>query len=204
MGLWDVVIAWDTETTGLGSDAEVIELGVVTYYKGQKIKEWSSFFCPRWAKPSDPNVAKALEINQINFDMLIGHAPTFTKMAEQVAAEMSEAIWVAHNSSFDERMLSYEFKRLGLPVPKPQLAICTKNLDYILSPGQPGYKLGQVSERWGVVPGGAHRAVWDAQACGDVFAKMVETGRLPDEMEKVGSMMKTAEQQWKSRPKGTW
>lgn len=200
----DAFISFDTETTGLDSKAEILELGVVHYYKGQRVREWSTFFTPQNAKKDDPDVLKAMEINHITWDMLKG-APTFKEVAEQIECEMSELVWVAHNAEFDIRMLDQEFKRLGGYMGfKPKVVACTKALDFYLNPKQKGYKLGDVCERWKVMQSGAHRAIVDAQACGDVFYRMVQTGKLPETMEQADALVKTAEQSWKKRPRGTW
>jgi len=205
MAWYDVVIAFDTETTGLKSDAEIVELGVVHYYKGKKVREWSSFFCPRFADRNNPDVQKAMQVNGIDWDKLLTHAPTFRKMAEAVEAEMSEAVWVAHNADFDVRMLRQEFARLERPMAfQPELVLCTKNLDFVLSPGQAGYKLENVAKRWGVVQDGAHRAIVDAQACGDVLAKMIESGKLPEDPLQAQTLVKEGDAKWRSRPKGVW
>lgn len=202
MAWWDAVIAFDTETTGLKADAEIVELGVVHYYKGQRAREWSSFFCPQNADRNNPDVQKALEVNQISWDDLVG-APSFVSMMEQVESEMSEAVWVAHNAEFDMRMLRQEFSRCSrvLRFP-PQLVLCTKNLDYVLNPGNAGYKLADVTNRWGVKPDGAHRATVDARACGDVLAKMVESGKLPDDLTRAREMVKTGDVKWRARFQG--
>lgn len=199
MAWWDAVIAFDTETTGLKSDAEIVELAVVHYYKGKRVREWSSFFCPQSANKDNPDVQKALEINKISWDELVG-APSFASMMDQVESEMSEAVWVAHNAEFDMRMLRQEYSRgartMRLP---PQLVLCTKNLDCVLSPGKSGYKLADVTARWGVPQDGAHRAVVDARACGDVLAKMVESGKLPEALTHAREMVKTGEEKWRAQ-----
>jgi len=199
---FDDFLAFDTETTGLSSSAEVIELGVAYYHRGVKVRSWNSFFCPVVSKKEDPNVQEALKVNGIEWEWLLYNAYTFRKKVEEIEREMSEVIWVAHNADFDMRMLRQEFQRLDRkPSFEPQFVFCTRFLDVYLSPNQPGYKLQDVCARWGVTQQGAHRAVVDAEACGQVFVNMLGSGRLPYDVGQAHSFVKTGEQQWKNRPR---
>lgn len=201
----DVILAFDTETTGLKSDAEIVELGVVHYYRGNQVREWSSFFMPRFAKRDDPDVMKAMEINKIDWEELLIRAPTFRKMCEDVQKELSEAVWVAHNAEFDVRMISQEYKRLETEQRHPpRLVLCTKLLDFMINPGQSSYKLEAVAQRWGVMQLGAHRAVVDAKTCGEILARMIRIKDLPKDIEGMQAFMKEADKKWRSRPKGVW
>jgi len=80
---------------------------------------------------------------------------------------IDETILVAHNSSFDFRMLKIEFERLGYDFNIPQL--CTVNLSKKLIPGLESYKLGKLVKSLGIPISNRHRASGDAMATVDLF-----------------------------------
>jgi len=195
----DNIIAIDTETTGLSDKAEIVEIAAVHYYQGRKVREWSTFCMPCDAKKDDPDVVKALEINKIEWDWLMRNAYTFRKQVDLIYGELSDVVWVAHNIEFDLRMIRNEFRRQGRDLQFPHIAICTKLLDCVFNPGQPSYKLVDVAKRWSVAQEDAHRALVDAQVCGQVFVNMVAAGRLPPTMEEGARLLQEGERLWRNR-----
>jgi DNA polymerase III epsilon subunit family exonuclease len=185
----DYFIAFDTETTGFGSNARILELAIVEVVNGEIVDEWSKLFNPpvNW---SDPDVQRALDINHLTPAMLAG-APQFESVAGEVWSEFNKAdIWVAHNIDFDVRMIRQELERASLKLPQAQVHACTQCIDFHTDKVSKGWKLGDLSNRYQVpqqLP--AHRALADAKTAGLLFAKQLD--RLPEE---VAEMTKFAEQ----------
>ncbi len=190
--------AVDTETTGLGSTARVVEVACVTFESGQIAREWTQLLYPDGVNWDDPNVKKALEVNRLTRDELEGK-PRFGDVVGDLLLEMSHPVIVAHNAEFDMRMLNQELQRLGRQPLSPQLLICTKNLASQLSGGTPGNRLADVACRYNVLQEGAHRAAADAITCGRVLHRMYELGKLPQADEEMGVFCRRADAAWKGK-----
>ena len=171
---WSV---FDTETSGMQSSARILELGVVTFERGRVVRRWSSLFCPPDIDWQHPDVLKALSVNRLTREQLQGQ-PRFEDVLPQILVELSTDVWVAHNFSFDQRMLSYELQRLQMELPLPKFRICTLDISRKLN-RIAGNKLEEVARRFSVSLVGAHRAVADAEACGNILSAMVQGGYVP-------------------------
>jgi DNA polymerase-3 subunit epsilon len=78
---------------------------------------------------------------------------------------------VAHNSSFDYRILKTEFKRLGYDFDKNTL--CTVELSKKLIPDLPSYSLGKLVRSLGIPMTDRHRASGDAMATVKLFKMLL-------------------------------
>jgi DNA polymerase III epsilon subunit family exonuclease len=172
---WSV---FDTETTGFRSNARVVELGVVIFEMGRPVRRWSSLLCPPDLEWDSPDVLAAFKVNGLSREKLQG-APRFEDVVHQLLVEFDSDVWVAHNYSFDQRMLSQEFTRCKVSTRAPAFRICTLDLARKFVNYSPGNKLEEVASRFGVTLSGAHRAVADAEACGQVLTAMVRGGYVP-------------------------
>ena len=70
---------------------------------------------------------------------MLQNAPKFYEIAERIVQITEDCVIVAHNASFDYRILQTEFRRLGFPFERKSL--CTVSLSKILLPDQPAYSL---------------------------------------------------------------
>lgn len=102
-------------------------------------------------------------------------APKFYEVAKRIVEITEDCIIVAHNSSFDYRILRTEFKRLGFGFKRETL--CTVELSKQLIPGQPSYSLGKLTRSLGIPVSDRHRANGDAMATVKLF-KMLLTKDL--------------------------
>ena len=71
---------------------------------------------------------------------MLRNAPKFYEVAKRIVEITEDCIIVAHNSSFDYRILKTEFKRLGFPFKRKTL--CTVELSKQLIPDMESYSLG--------------------------------------------------------------
>lgn len=179
--MWfDGWVAFDTETTGLGSTARIVEVACVTFEHGKVVREWSQMLYPEDVNWDDANVQKALEVNRLTRAEL-QDKPRFHEVLGDLLLELSHPVWVAHNAEFDIRMLNQELQRLGRAALAPQFVICTLNLATQIANGATGNKLGDVARRWGVPQDGEHRAAADAITCGRILHTMHARSQLPRE-----------------------
>jgi DNA polymerase III subunit epsilon len=191
-------VAIDTETTGFGAKARILEVAAVTFENGLPVHEFSSLCCPQDVDWTNPKVQEALAVNKLTLDDLKGK-PTFGEIIWDLMTELAHPVWVAHNYDFDFVQIQQEFARAGRAFVPPQLGICTCRLAAHLEPQAQGNKLYQVAARYGVLQESAHRAVVDAKVCGSLLDRMQKQGRLPTDDEAMKALVVQADQGWKSK-----
>jgi DNA polymerase III epsilon subunit-like protein len=164
-------IALDTETTGFRKDARILELGMVFYEDGVEVATWSSLFNPSGVDWGAAAVIQALQINHIDRNQLVGK-PKFEECVPRLNAFFEKYdVVIAHNMSFDSRMLRQEYARAEKELHLPETQYCTmvlsRTLDQLAS-----HTLDKVAEAHSITMESAHRAVVDARACGEIFLAM--------------------------------
>jgi DNA polymerase III alpha subunit (gram-positive type) len=182
-------VSIDTETSGFGKDAQILEVSVIHYWRGIIVRRWSELVCPVGLTFDNEHVKEALAHNKISIEALMYKAYTFKKVRERLESEISEPIWVIHNAAFDTRMLAQEYERLELSFPQAPFIFCTKIFDELINPADKGRKLENLCSRWGVQNISEHRAFGDAQATGDIFSKMLQV--LPQDFDELLEMYET-------------
>lgn len=198
---WDTYVAFDTETTGFGADARILEIALVVFKDGEVVEQWETLLSPEGVDWEDNGVKRALEVNKIDQKSLQGQ-PRFEDIFHRLAIHFRSAnVWVAHNASFDIKMLAQEYQRMkGEPFPlQPQLQLCTMLLSNQVHSHEKGHKLGDVASRWGVVPDGAHRAASDAITCGRILHSMRTRKALPTDLGELEVLHKQASASWSSK-----
>jgi DNA polymerase-3 subunit epsilon len=156
----DRFVVLDVETTGLGRADQIVEIGMVIMAPdGSRTEEWESLI-----RPSVSISPAAARVNSITPGMLLG-APTFADVLPDVARRIDGACIVAHNASFDTRMLQQDFSRHGSE----------------LDPGSPidtysatRKKLQEALRHYGIRASGSHRAMADASATADLFLRIAD------------------------------
>lgn len=117
--------------------------------------------------PIQPFVVKLTGIN----NAMLRSAPKFYEVAKRIIEITEGCIIVAHNASFDYRVIQTEFKRLGYTFKKPTL--CTVELSKKLLPDQPSYSLGKLVRSLGIPVTDRHRANGDAMATVKLFKMLL-------------------------------
>ena len=102
---------------------------------------------------------------------MLHNAPKFYEVAKRIVEITEGCIVVAHNSSFDYRILKTEFNRLGYTFKRKTL--CTVELSKVLIPDQPSYSLGKLTRSLGIVISDRHRADGDAKATVKLFKMLL-------------------------------
>lgn len=102
-------IMFDVETTGYSSTVDrIIEIGAIKCIEDQPVDSFTTFVNPDMHIPS-----KISRLTGIT-DADVENAPQFSKIAEQLMDFIGDLPLVAHNGSFDARMLTAELNFLGL------------------------------------------------------------------------------------------
>jgi DNA polymerase-3 subunit epsilon len=113
--------------------------------------------------PIQPFVANLTGIN----NAMLRSAPKFFEVAKRIIEITNDCVLVAHNASFDYRILRTEFRRLGYDF--NQKTLCTVELSKQLLPEQTSHSLGKLVRALGIPMADRHRASGDAMATVKLF-----------------------------------
>ncbi|HSA51524.1 MAG TPA: DEDDh family exonuclease [Yinghuangia sp.] len=151
----------DVETTGLTVRDRVISAAVVLLdAAGSVTGRWTSLVDPQ----RDPGPTA---IHGLTSADLAGQ-PLFEDIADELGEHLSGRVLVAHNASFDWRMLSAEYSRLGRAVPADE-RLCTIALAKRLELPLRNWRLETLAAHYGVPQLKAHDAEDDARVLARVF-----------------------------------
>lgn len=157
----------DVETTGGKFNEEgITEIAIHRYDGIDVVDSFISLINPE--REIQPYVANLTGINT----GMLKNAPKFYEVAKRVVEIMEGCIMVAHNSSFDYRIIRNEFYRLGYPFEMPTL--CTVELSKTLLPGLESYSLGKLCRNIGIPMSDRHRANGDALATIKLFEILLQ------------------------------
>lgn len=152
----------DIETTGGKFNEEgITEIAIYKFDGHQIIDQFISLVNPE--KEIQPFVVNLTGIN----NEMLRNAPKFYEIAKQIIEITTDCVLVAHNASFDNRILTTEFRRLGYEFERKTL--CTVELSKVLIPDLPSYKLGRLCRSLGIPVSSRHRADGDAIATVQLF-----------------------------------
>lgn len=109
----------DTETTGLGDDAEVVELALIDCA--------GAVLLDTLVRPSGPVPAEAAAIHGIT-DAMLAEAPTWSAIHARFCDLVEGRQVVIYSREFDTRVITQTARRYGLPAPQ--------GFDLVLDPGR--------------------------------------------------------------------
>lgn len=156
----------DTETTGLGDDAEVVELAVIDCA--------GNVLLDTLVRPSGPVPGEAAAIHGIT-DAMLADAPTWSEIHDRFCCLVEGRQVVIYSREFDARLISQTAHRYGLPAPKGFDQVLDDDRIHCAMHAYAAFR-GEWSEekgryRWqklsvaaaqqGVTVGNAHRALGD-------------------------------------------
>jgi DNA polymerase-3 subunit epsilon len=163
-------VALDTETNGLaGERCELTEVGAVLVGGGELHDEFASLV--GIANPLGRGIQRFTGITQAMVDA----APAPEDVLPRLAKLLRGRVLVAHNASFDVRVLRQAFARAALEWPAPPV-ICTVALARRFAPLQRRRGLATLAAALGIEVDEVHRALPDARTCARVFCALF--GRL--------------------------
>ncbi|GAA4274611.1 exonuclease domain-containing protein [Aquimarina gracilis] len=156
----------DVETTGKGILGNRITEICIVQLRGNKILDkFTSLVNPEQSIPSF-----ITGLTGIDNDM-VRNAPKFHEIAERIIEITTDAIFVAHNVSFDYNVIREEFRNLGYTFTRKKL--CTVRLSRKLIPGLFSYSLGRLCSSLNIPLIDRHRAEGDTDATVILFQRIL-------------------------------
>lgn len=160
-------VAFDVETTGFNKNDRIVEIGFVTFKNGELLEEWSTLLNPQ------RDVGKS-NIHGITASM-VSTAPLFEEVVNDIFRIINGRVLVAHQFSFDARMLAQELNRLDIDGNLGK-GFCTLIASRNLLPGTSD-SLAATCEALGVQSLDAHSALGDARMTMQIFQKLSDDGQ---------------------------
>lgn len=159
----DDFLILDSETTGLGGDAEIVQIAIIDP-AGRTLLD-------TYVKPTRPIPRDASAIHHIT-DAMVVDAPTFADIAPQLRGLLSGETVVIYNSDFDVRLMEQSAAARGIPIEIPAFAGEYKDAMEEYSAWCGEWSEWHQSYKWQKLPGGDHTAVGDCRACLAVIKRM--------------------------------
>jgi DNA polymerase-3 subunit epsilon len=160
-------VAFDVETTGFNKTDRIVEIGFVIFKNGQMLEEWSTLLNPQ------RDVGKS-NIHGITASM-VSAAPLFEEVVNDIFRIIDGRVLVAHQFSFDARMLAQELNRLDAEGDLGK-GFCTLIASRNLLPGTAD-SLAATCEALGIPSIDAHSALGDARMTMQIFQQLLEDGQ---------------------------
>lgn len=162
-GVEDDYVAIDIETTGLGRNARIIELGAVRIRRGRKVASYSQL-----VNPQIPIPAKVTQITSIT-DRDVRHQPTIDKALPRFYAFCGRDTWIGHNiRRFDIPVIAREAQRVGAGMPDVSF-YDTMELSQALLPQLDHHRVVDLIRYFGIAKTERHRAADDAAQTAQIF-----------------------------------
>src|SRR5437773_5920230 len=94
----------DLETTGTTADGDrITEVGIVRVDDQSHVSEWASLVNPECSIPAGIQALTGIT------NAMVAQAPTFARIADEIADRIAGCVFVAHNARFDYGFLKHEF-----------------------------------------------------------------------------------------------
>ncbi len=155
----------DVETTGGGiAGNRITEICISLLQNGKEIDKYTTLINPEREIPHHITA-----LTGINNEM-VAQAPRFFEVAEKIDHFTKDAIFVAHNVSFDYNVIRGEFRMLGQNYIRKKL--CTVRLSRKLIPGMLSYSLGRLCTTINIPHHNRHRAEGDVDATVILFQRL--------------------------------
>ena len=104
------------------------------------------------------------------------------QIAPELLPRLGDAVFVAHNASFDLGMLHHAFAREGIEY-RPGAVACTLEAFRLLEPLADNHRLQSICDRRGVVLADAHDAMSDVCATVALLRVLLDEGIAPETVE---------------------
>ena len=168
-------IAVDLETTGLEFDKdEIIEVALMRFENGKPADSVDYLVKPTAVKLR-PFIESLTGITQKELD----ESEDFASLAGKIRSFIGDSPIVAHNAAFDARFLRQSFAKVGVAFDDHPVWD-SLTLSRIAFQDVPNHRLDTLVQALGIERSRAHRALPDAEACGNLFVKALEKIRSMD------------------------
>ena len=146
----------DVETTGgMAYSSRILEIGALRVENGRVVATAKQVL-----DPEEPVPGWITRLTGIEQAETLGK-PRFADVVPQLQNLFQDAIFVAHNVTFDYSFFKEEYRKLGRTFAMDKL--CTVRLSRALYPGERSHKLDEVIRRGGYHVANRHRAYDDAE-----------------------------------------
>ena len=172
------VVAFDTETTGLDEDDEVVQLSAVEYRGGCRVRVFNDYI-----KPARRHSDIATDVHGITRQFLRknGRAPSEV-LSDFFDFLGTDVLLIAHNLRFDMRMLRQEcavcrdarWDLCGVLAYDTLSAARRIYPELSFRNGGCGYSLEALIDEFGIEAENSHSADDDADACAKVFFRLMD------------------------------
>ena len=157
----------DVETSGTSADnCKITDIAVIIHDGVKEVDRFHSL-----VNPERKISRRVTQLTGIDNE-LVRNAPKFYEIAKKVFTMTQDMVFVAHNVSFDYRVLRKEFEELGGEFVRKQL--CTIRTARRLIPGSQSYALGRLCADLGIPITQRHRALGDAEATVKLFEMLLD------------------------------
>jgi DNA polymerase III subunit epsilon len=172
MPLHDVTFACvDLETTGgAPPQSRITEIGAVKYRGGDLLGTFQTLVDPGVPIPRFITYLTGID------DVLVQEAPAVEAALPSLVEFLRGSVFVAHNASFDFRFLNHDLERLGYDLIEGP-PVCTARLARrVLAQDVPNVRLHTLAQFFRTAVRPTHRALEDAEACGEVLHGLLDLG----------------------------
>lgn len=160
-------VVFDLEATGLSPERnEIIEIGAVRIEDGTMVDTFDTLLRPTGEVPEFIQHMTGIA------EGMLQAQPTLAEVWPRFAQFAADAIWVAHNASYDMGMLRGALKRQNVNLPNLPV-VDTQDLILLFHPNIDSLRLDDVCRHLGVPLGDAHRAAADARAAAQIFCMLL-------------------------------
>lgn len=165
------VVVFDTETTGCTTYDEICQIAAAEYEHGALSRTFARYICPTcemnpWAEA----------VHGLSMDFLSEHGLEPEEAMRQFFEFVGDdVLLVAHNATFDMRMVRQECRKFGLAFAPRGVETCdTLTLSRRLRPDLPSHKLSYLIGALDIDGVNSHDALDDALACAGVFFSFIK------------------------------
>lgn len=156
----------DVETTGGGiAGNRITEICIALLRDGEVVDKYTSLVNPERDIPYHITALTGID------NEMVADAPLFEEIADKIEEFTKDAIFVAHNVSFDYNVIRGEFRNLGQHYNRKKL--CTVRLSRKLIPGHLSYSLGRLCNTINIPHLNRHRAEGDVDATVILFQRLL-------------------------------
>ena len=159
----------DLEATSAGTNAQIIQIGIVIIENGRITERFATDVNPHEAL--DDHIIRLTGIT----DQQLAQAPEFSQVAGKIYELIQDAIFVAHNVKFDANLLAESLFWEGYELKTPR--VDTVELAQTFFPTFDRYNLGALTQELGIELSDAHTAIADAQATAELLLAIQEKMR---------------------------
>lgn len=169
----------DVETTGGGiAGNRITEICIALLREGEVVDKFTTLVNPERDIPQHITALTGID------NEMVAHAPRFFEVAETIDEFTKDAVFVAHNVSFDYNVIRGEFRLLGQHFNRKKL--CTVRLSRKLIPGHLSYSLGRLCSTINIPHLNRHRAEGDVDATTILFQRLLS---LDENFETINSFL---------------